>query len=266
MCGRYASTKNPDALVKAFGVDLDATEGHAPPADYNVAPTKPVVAVLTRRPRGADDDADPVRQLRVLRWGLVPSWAKDPSVGSRMINARVETAATKPSFKKAMASRRCLIPADGYYEWYEPDRERAGDDLVKTAGGKPAKQPFFLHPADGSILPMAGLYEFWRDRTRADDDPAAWWTTCTILTTDADAFGQVHDRMPMAVPPEHWEAWLDPDRTDASDLLVPAGRLGLDLYPVSREVNDARHNGPQLLEQIADDEVLPGVAWPMSAT
>jgi putative SOS response-associated peptidase YedK len=109
---------------------------------------------------------------------------------------------------------------------------------------------------------MAGLYEFWRDRTRPDDDPAAWWVTCTILTTDAtDDVGRIHDRMPMAVPPEHWEAWLDPANPDAAALMVPAGRLGIEAYPVSLDVSNARNNGPGLIEPIPDDQVLPGVRW-----
>lgn len=260
MCGRYAASRNPDALVAAFAVDEDATGSAAPGPDYNVAPTKPVVAVLTRHPR-SDDQAPPVRQLRVVRWGLVPSWAKDPSIGNRMINARAETLASKPSFKRAFAARRCLLPADGYYEWATPQ----GDDVVRTAGGRPRKQPFYLHPSDGSVLPMAGLYEFWRDRTRADDDPAAWLTTCTVITTDAtQRFGRIHDRMPMAVAPENWAEWLDPDLTStetASGLLVPSGELGLDVYPVSTAVNTVSSNGPALIDPLPESEVLPGVEW-----
>jgi putative SOS response-associated peptidase YedK len=259
MCGRYASSRNPDALVSAFEVEKDATEGKAPGPDFNVAPTKPVLAVLTRREPDAAESAAPVRQLRVLRWGLVPSWAKDPSVGARMINARAETAAEKPSFRKAMASRRCLIPADGYYEWYQPE----GNEGPKTKAGKPVKQPFYLHPASGEPLPMAGLYEFWRDRSRPDDDPLAWWTTCTVLTTDStDGFGRIHDRTPMVVPPEAWADWLDPARGDAAELMVPATAFDLEAYPVSLEVNNVRNNGPSLVEPLPDAEVLPGVDWP----
>jgi putative SOS response-associated peptidase YedK len=259
MCGRYASSRNPDALVSAFEVDKDATQGKAPGPDFNVAPTKPVMVVLTRRESDAPEQAPPVRQLRVLRWGLVPSWAKDPSVGARMINARAETAADKPSFRKAMATRRCLIPADGYYEWYLPD----GSQGPKSAAGKPLKQPFYLHPATGEPLPMAGLYEFWRDRTRPDDDELAWWITCTVLTTDAtDGLGRIHDRTPMVIPRQEWAAWLDPDRSDVEGLMLPATEFGLEAYPVSREVNSVRNNGPGLIEPIPDADVLPGVDWP----
>lgn len=262
MCGRYASSRNPDALVSAFAVEKDATEGKAPGPDFNVAPTKPVLAVLTRREPGAPESAAPLRQLRVLRWGLVPSWAKDPSVGARMINARAESAAEKPSFRKAMASRRCLLPADGYYEWYQPE----GSEGPKTKSGKPLKQPFYLHPASGAPLAMAGLYEFWRDRSRADDDPAAWWTTCTVLTTDAtDGFGRIHDRTPMVVPSDAWAEWLDPDLTDAAVCMIPATDAGLEAYPVSLGVNNVRNNGPDLVARIPEDEVLPGVDWPRPA-
>ena len=157
MCGRYASSRTPEQLLEEFDVAADRL---AEPlaADFNVAPTKEVYAVLDRPPRGEDDQdgpaAGPERQLRALRWGLVPSWAKDASIGNRMINARMETVAEKPAYRRAFAARRCLLPADGYYEWY------ATAQLTKA--GKPRKQPFFIRPTDGGVLAMAGLYEIWR--------------------------------------------------------------------------------------------------------
>lgn len=245
MCGRYVSARKKHDLLEEFQVELDGV----PPeeelsADYNVAPTKRVYAVLSRVPKdGKDGDSAgdrPVRQLRVLRWGLVPSWAKDPSIGSRMINARAETLAEKPSFKKAFAQRRCLLPADGYYEWYQGEGKR--------------KQPYFIRPADGGIMAMAGLYEFWRDRERPDDDPHAWLVTCTIITTAAeDELGRIHDRMPMLVERDRWDEWLDPSLTapeDARALLVPAAPGRLEAYPVSTAVNNVHNNGPQLLERV----------------
>ena len=168
MCGRYAQSQNVHDLLTEFEVEHGPDHELAP--DYNVAPTKEVYAVVERRPRDAAPDVPPARQLRVMRWGLVPSWAKDPSIGSRMINAREETIATKPAFRRAFARRRCLLPADGYYEWWAPP------DGPKGKNGKPLKQPYFLHQRDGGTLAMAGLYEFWRDKTRADDDPLAWWS------------------------------------------------------------------------------------------
>jgi len=255
VCGRYAASRNPDDLVEEFEIDrVDVRERLEP--DYNVAPTKGVYAVLTRHPKDLPPGTSAVRQLRVLRWGLVPSWAKDPSIGNRMINARVETADTKPAFRRAFAQRRCLLPADGYYEWYAQE----GHLDVR---GKPRKQPFFIRPRDGGVLPMAGLYEFWRDPAREPDDPEAWLTTCVVLTAQAaDELGHIHDRMPMVVDRRDWAAWLDPDATEpasAKALLRPAAATSLEAHPVSTLVNDVRHNGAELLEPlpVEDDGAAP---------
>jgi putative SOS response-associated peptidase YedK len=217
--------------------------------DYNVAPTKKIYAVMDRAPRG-DKDQPPRRELAVVRWGLVPSWAKDPSIGSRMINARMETVAEKPAYKRAFAKRRCLLPADGYFEWYTPE------DGPKGKNGKPLKQPFFIHPKDGGVLAMAGLYELWRDKTRDDGDPLAWLMTATVLTTTAeDAVGMIHDRSPLLVERERWSDWLDPGVDgadgDLTSLLVPAAPGRLDAFPVSTAVNAVRNNGPELIEPMA---------------
>jgi len=252
MCGRYATTKSAAALVDEFAVDRPPDEELEP--DYNVAPTKQVFAVLTRRPRG-EPDAEPQRALRTVRWGLVPSWAKDPSIGNRMINARIETAAEKPSFRKAFAKRRCILPADGYYEWYLPTEP----DAPHSANGKPIKQPYFIHRTDGSSLAMAGLYEFWRDPTREDDDPRAWLWSATILTTTAtDDLGRIHDRAPLLVAPDAVAHWLDPDADDTASLaglLVPAAPGALEAYPVSTEVNNVRNNGPHLVDPLSAEPV-----------
>ena len=242
MCGRYASSRRPDDLVEEFEVEESKVPEPLAP-DYNVAPTKEVYAVVARPPA---KEEPPQRQLRVFRWGLVPSWAKDPSIGNRMINARMETVAEKPAFKRAFAVRRCLLPADGYFEWY-PTAE-------KTKAGKPKKQPFFIHPKDGGVLAMAGLYEIWRDPTRDEQDPDRFRWTCTVLTTEAeDDVGHIHDRMPLMVPRERWADWLDPARTGKDDvlpLLVPAAPGRLEAYPVSLEVNNVRNNGPDLVAPI----------------
>jgi putative SOS response-associated peptidase YedK len=260
MCGRYASSRRPDDLAEEFEIDRakvteTVTEPLAP--DYNVAPTKQVYAVLSRSPA---DDRPPERQLRVLRWGLVPFWAKDPAIGSRMINARMETVAEKPAFRRAFATRRCLVPADGYYEWYASQQEGA----QKGKGGKPLKQPFFIRPADGSVLAMAGLYEIWRDPTRGDDDPDRFRWTCTVLTTRAeDAVGHIHDRMPLLVEPERYAAWLDPtvsDRDSLLGLLVPAAPGRLEAFPVSTAVNNVRNNGPQLVDPLPAEPTVGGEA------
>ncbi len=261
MCGRYASSRRPEDLVEEFEIDrVEVTETLAP--DYNVAPTKPVYAVVERPPRNAEGERDPEqpaqRQLRVLHWGLVPFWAKDASIGNRMINARMETVTEKPAFRKAFASRRCLLPADGYYEWYATEQ--------KTKAGKPLKQPFFIHPAEGGVMAMAGLYEIWRDPTRDEDDPARFRWTCTVLTTRAeDDLGHIHDRMPLLVEPDRYAAWLDPtvgsgdsSHQDLLGLLVPAAPGRLEAYPVSTEVNNVRNNGSHLVDPVpAEPEQTP---------
>ena len=197
-----------------------------------------------------------MRQLRVVRWGLVPSWAKDISIGSRLINARSETVAEKPAFRRAFARRRCLLPADGYYEWMvrappRPPTGRARRPSSPTSSTGPTAAP----------LAFAGLYELWRDKSVPDEDPYAWLWSATIITTTApDELGEIHDRMPMVIPPDSWADWLDPANTDVADLsalLAPAMTSGLATYPVSTEVNSVRNNGPQLLEQIEVNRVAP---------
>lgn len=257
MCGRYASSRSPEELVEEFEVAASRVPAPLAP-DWNVAPTKEVYAVLERPPSSdpADLRPEPERQLRVLRWGLVPSWAKDPSIGNRMINARRETVAEKPAFRKAFAARRCLLPADGYFEWYPTEQ--------RTAAGRPRKQPFFVRPRDGGVLAMAGLYEIWRDPTRPEDDPERFRWTCTVLTTEAeDALGRLHDRMPLMVARERWARWLDP-RTDARaellDLLAPAAPGALEAFPVATAVSNVRHNGPELVSPLPLEELPPELA------
>ncbi|WP_166132911.1 SOS response-associated peptidase [Nocardioides ochotonae] len=248
MCGRYASSRSPEELVEEFDVAETMIEAALEP-DYNVAPTKEVYAVV-ERPPSRESEESPRRQLRVLRWGLVPSWAKDPSIGNRMINARMETVAEKPAYRKAFAARRCLLPADGYFEWYATDE--------KGRNGKPVKQPFFIRPRDGGSLAMAGLYEIWRDPDKAEDDPARFRWTCTVITTDAeDSLGRIHDRMPLMVERERWHDWLDPQAPQDTllDLLTPAEPGRLEAYAVSRAVNNVRNNDPSLVEPLPLEDV-----------
>jgi putative SOS response-associated peptidase YedK len=264
MCGRYASARKRIELLEEFSVQRDRVAQSLDP-DYNVAPTKPVYAVLSRAGRRDDSAADQgkgkadeevARELRVLRWGLVPFWAKDVSIGSRMINARAETVAEKPAFRRAFAKQRCLLPADGYYEWMV-----LGGGEATDKPGKKAKQPYFIHRADGGPLAFAGLFELWRDRNFPDGDPDAWLWTATIITTTApDELGEIHDRMPMVIPPESWADWLDPGNTDVADvktLLAPAMAGGLASYPVSTAVNSVRNNGPELIKQVSLEKVGP---------
>jgi putative SOS response-associated peptidase YedK len=233
MCGRYAASR-PDAdLVEAF--EVEDVVGEPVPPSWNVAPTRPVRAVLERPPR-EEPDAAAVRQLRTLRWGLVPSWAKDAAIGNRMINARVETITEKPAFRRAAARRRLLVPADGYYEW----EAREGRTKV----------PHFLHAADGGLLAFAGLYELWRDPARPEDDPDPWLWSLTIITTQAsDELGRIHERTPVIVPPDMQGDWLDPALTDL-DLVrqvldaVPEPHLAT--YEVATTVNSVRNDGPEL--------------------
>ncbi|MDH6130103.1 SOS response-associated peptidase [Kitasatospora sp. GP82] len=243
MCGRFVSTSKPEDLVSLFGVTRWDPEETLSPS-WNTAPTDPVWAVLERLDR---DTGELARQLRPLRWGLVPSWAKDPGVGARMINARAETVHEKPAFRKAFATRRCLLPADGYYEWVA---------IAAAEGKKGFKQPYFIAPASGSLLAMAGLYEFWRDPTRPDDDPHAWLTTTTIITTQAtDAAGRVHDRMPLAIDSGDFDAWLNPEHNDPGELrqlLHTPADGNLTVRPVSTAVNSVRNNGPELLVPVPD--------------
>lgn len=240
MCGRYVSTRAPEDLAGLFDAELDTAHGLLGPS-WNVAPTDGVWSVLER----VDTASGEVRRrLRPVRWGLVPSWAKDPSVGSRMINARVETVHEKPAYRKAFARRRCLLPADGFYEW-----------VAVAASGKMKayKQPYFIRPEGDGVMAMAGLYEFWRDGSvKDDDDPAAWLTTATIITTEAtDTAGRIHPRMPLALDPGGYDTWLDPAHHDTDDLRAllhtPAdGRLAV--TAVTTAVNSVRNNGPRLLD------------------
>jgi putative SOS response-associated peptidase YedK len=257
MCGRYAASREPAALVEEFGVDVPPDVDL--PARYNIAPTQEVYVVRDGKPdepaRGGF--ADPPgqtghrpRRLDVARWGLVPSWAKDPAIGNRMINARAETVAEKPSYRRALGSRRCLLPADGFYEW-----QAVPEQALSAAGKKPPKQPYFLHPADGTGLAMAGLYEWWRDPAVDDaEDPRAWLLSTTIITTSARGeIGRIHDRMPVVVPVHQRDAWLDPGTPGAEvlqDLLSPTPEGFWDIYPVSTAVNSVRHQGPELVRPL----------------
>ncbi|MFD3869358.1 SOS response-associated peptidase [Streptomyces sp. NPDC058623] len=239
MCGRYVATRGPEDLSGLFGVTRWEGDAEVPPS-WNVAPTDPVWAVLERADR---ESGVWERQLRPLRWGLVPSWSKAPNSGAKMINARVETVEEKPAYRRAFAKRRCLLPADGFYEW---------QPVAATEHAKAYKQPYFIRPEDGGIMAMAGLYEFWRDPSVADaDDPAAWWATCTVITTEAtDAAGRVHPRMPLALAPGDYDTWLDPGHQDPHALrallAAPSGGR-LDVRAVSTAVNNVRNNGPELL-------------------
>jgi putative SOS response-associated peptidase YedK len=252
MCGRFVSARERQALIDEFGVERDEVTSELA-LDWNVAPTDSIYAVMTRAPHD-QRDGRLARELRTVRWGLVPSWAKDLSGAGRLINARAETVTVKPSFRSAFARRRCLIPADGYYEWRT---------LASPNGGKPRKQPYFLHRADGTGMAFAGLYELWRDQSLPADHPKAWLWTATIITTSAtDEVGWVHDRMPMVISPDRWAEWLDPAAADAGRLrhaMAPAAADALEIRPVSTAVNSVRNDGPDLIAPVTE-KVEPGIA------
>jgi putative SOS response-associated peptidase YedK len=219
MCGRYELHSNPAAIALAFGLEY-------PPSlrpRYNVAPTQPVPVVRV--------NAAGERELVQMRWGLVPRWARDPSIGTKMINARGETAAAKPSFSTAFRRHRCLLPADGFYEW-QP-----------MADG--SKRPVLIGLEGGGVFGLAGLYERWLSPQGEPLD------TCTILTTDANAaLRPLHDRMPAIVPREQYARWLDPAEPDPRDLVAPYPAEAMTWWPVSRRVNNVRNDDASCIEPL----------------
>ena len=225
MCGRYELHSNPAAIALAFGL------AHAPSVRprYNVAPMQEVPIVRV--------SASGAREFVAVRWGLVPRWAKDPAIGSKMINARGETVATKPSFRTAFRRHRCLIPANGFYEW------------MPAADGR--KQPVLIAMKDGGVFAFAGLYERW---LTGDGEPL---DSCTILTTDAnDLLRAVHDRMPVIVPADQYARWLDPAQDGPQALVAPYPSDAMTWWPVSSRVNSVRHDDASLLERLPDPDAL----------
>jgi putative SOS response-associated peptidase YedK len=223
MCGRFVAASDPDGLVRFFVVD-ERKDGDLPPS-WNVAPTETVRAVV---------EHDHRRYLVGFTWGLVPRWAGDRRGGAKMINARSETAADKPAYREAFRRRRCLVPADGFYEWQE------------LASG--AKAPHFVHPTEDPVFAFAGLWEAWRDPADPDAPPLR---TCTILTRPADPrLADLHARMPLALPRAAWDTWLDRGLSDPHllrDLLASAEPPAFAHHQVSEAVNTPRNNHPQLV-------------------
>jgi len=243
MCGRYASFREDQQIADEFAIASVADDVRLLAPSWNLAPTDPVRIVVDRPERLEDGSRGAItRQLRTARWGLVPSWSKDPSIGNRLINARVESLLGKPAFKRPFALRRALLPADGYYEWQAPEP------------GAPTrtKQPYYLHPADGGPLALAGLYEFWKDPTKADDDPARWLVSATIITTAATGeLARIHDRRPLMLRREAWDAWLDPE-VDAAGAMELASSPAPEVVatPISTAVNAVANEGPELIRPV----------------
>jgi putative SOS response-associated peptidase YedK len=222
MCGRYTLRTSDKVLADLFGLP----EQPSLQPRYNIAPTQPVpiIRILRTNPHTKQ------RELVSLRWGLVPSWAEDPAIGNRMINARAESVASKPSFSGAFKYRRCLVPADGFYEW-------------KKEGSR--KQPVYIRRKDGQPFAFAGLWEEWEREGEVIE-------SCAIITTEAnDLMAEYHDRMPVILNPKDYDLWLDPDVQDPTllePLLRPCPSDELEVYPVSRLVNDPRHEDPKCVE------------------
>jgi putative SOS response-associated peptidase YedK len=232
MCGRYVSVRSNEDLTDEFDA-IDATNGEWDTPSYNLAPTDPVRIVVNRPLRDTAGTAakTPTRQLRVVSWGLIPSWAKDRKTQGKMFNARLESVATTNAFRRAYATRRCLVPADGWYEWQVVDGR---------------KQPVYMTPEDGHSIAFAGLYEFW-----GDDGQTV--TTCTILTAPAaGVLADVHNRMPLVLPRSAHARWLDPGIDDPHDLLEAwdeAAGEHLELRPVATLVNKVGNDGPELVQR-----------------
>jgi putative SOS response-associated peptidase YedK len=227
MCGRFVQEKSLVELSELFEAESLADD---PGPRYNVAPTDPATVVVAH-PNGR-------RGVTLFHWGLIPHWASSPSVAARHINARVETVASSPAFRDALARKRCLVPADGFFEW-----TRTGS----------ARQPHFIHRADGAPLAFAGLWSTWRSGAGAEPR-----RTFTILTTRAnDAIAPLHDRMPIALPPAAWSRWLDPESAATGELLALLDAPDAEPYetfPVRPLVNNVRNQGPELIEP------LPGLS------
>ena len=236
MCGRYVLHGPRSRLTEYF--DLQACADWT--ARYNIAPQSDVL-VIRQRP-------DVGRVGQMVRWGLIPRWAKDPSIGLRLNNARAETVAEKPSFKSSFERHRCLIPANGFYEWQVVDGE-----------GKPRKQPWYISPAnDGDFFAMAGLLAAWKSPQGQDIVSA-----CVITTTPNELMAPIHDRMPVLLAGEQFETWLDPAVRDPETLcrhLLPAPARSIVAWPVGGRVNSARHEGPDLIERAGDPNPGEGVS------
>jgi len=264
MCGRYVSTTSVDDIAAYFDADridesLLAADTEGPPngaakPSWNVAPTVQVPVVM----QTAAGDTEPSERLvRPCVWGLIPFWAKEAKIGARMINARAETVATKPAFKQSFARRRCIIPADAFYEWTATEAKLKKDRV---------KQPWHIARSDGSLLAFAGIYDHWKGPDPKDDPggpPRERTMSCSIITTEANvAMQPVHDRMPVLLAATDWDLWLEADygRTGEGldhlgSMLKPAPNDLLTFRPVGTEVNNARNNSVELLSPLPDEIV-----------
>ncbi|MBS1838520.1 MAG: SOS response-associated peptidase [Actinobacteria bacterium] len=231
MCGRFVSSSTPEEIARYFDVAETSEQASEHHANFNTAPTTDVLVVY-------QDGTS--RRLDTFHWGLVPRWAKDLSIGNRMINARAETVASKPAFRHAFAKKRCIIPVDGFYEWKAPPP------------GQKAKQPYFIHRPDGEPYAFAGLWEQWIGP--GPDGAATTVRSTTIITGPANgAMSTIHDRMPIILPPSEWATWLSPEVDDTEmlgRLLVPAPDGLIAMHAVSTDVNNVRNKGEHLVDAV----------------
>ena len=232
MCGRFTSTTPTSELADFFDAETDLPDDDE---NFNVTPTSDI--------RVIHEDENGQRRLDLMFWGLVPSWAESPAMGSRLINARSETVAVKPSFRSAFRRRRCIIPVDGFYEWVQvPERRK--------------KQPVYISARDGKPLAFAGIWETWRSK----DEPSSngELRSCSIITGPPnDLIAPLHDRMPMILPRDDWSTWLDPATNQVDELqslLQPAPESWLQWWPVSMAVNTVRNRDASLIEP---SEIVP---------
>lgn len=244
MCGRFAVTTDPALLAQKIQAidesrDPSSTGPDAAAPNYNVAPTTSVATVVRRH---QDPDDEPTRRVRLMRWGLIPPWVKTAegggpdTKGPLLINARSDKVTNSPAFRSSAASKRCLVPMDGWYEWQKKD------------GEKGSKTPFYLHSIDGEPVFVAGLWTTWRPQGAARDTPPL--LSCTIITTDAvGPLAEIHDRMPLSISAADWDRWLDPDAPIDEGLLRGHGDLDrIAIRQVAKLVNNVRNNGPELIE------------------
>lgn len=238
MCGRFAATTPTVDLVSQFAVEFQVPEAADYAPSWNIAPTLDIRIILERVDR---ESGEITRQLRLAHWGLVPHWAKDPAIGARMINARSETLDSKPSFRSPIKKQRCVIPADGWYEWQ------------KMADG--VKQPWYFRSPDDEVLAFAGLYELWADPAREPGDPARWLLSTTIITEDAvDELGHIHPRQPVLLGRDAIDEWLDPSQTRGELALatLAASSQIVSAHPVSTRVNRVANDDASLIEPLED--------------
>jgi putative SOS response-associated peptidase YedK len=244
MCGRYMLRADPALLRRAFGIDeISQTPRDLVPR-FNIAPTQPVPIVRNRADRELKvirrAEGGATRELATVRWGLIPAWAKDPSIGNRTINARAEGLADKPAFRAAFRSRRCIVPASGFYEW-------------KRQGRGP-KRPYLIRRRDGEPIGFAGLWESWRDPATGEAVE-----TCTIVTCEPNGLmAELHDRMPVILDPADYDRWLDPKASGAEELLRPCPAERLEAVPVSTRVNSPANDDESLLRPEGEPLALQG--------